>query len=189
MNKIVTRLSNLLNISFLMVALDMLVGLILVFYTEIASNVVLVMVGSLMVVHGLFAFINYFYDGLGNKIFNIELIFGIFSLLIGILVILNPITTINILGIGFGLWLVVSGLEYLYYSIKFWKVKEDITSLIGFISVLVIIMGISIIINPFSKFMLISKLVGIFIVANAVFNIVRIVLFKKRAKNLLKIFE
>jgi uncharacterized membrane protein HdeD (DUF308 family) len=142
-----------------------------------------------MIVHGLFAFINYFYDGLGSKLFNVELIFGIISLLLGIFVALNPITTINLLGIGVGIWLLISGIETMYYSIKLVKAKDEIASLIIFISVIVIAMGISVIINPFAKFMLLNKLIGLFIVANGVFNIVRIILFKKRAKNLLKIFE
>ena len=189
MNKIVARFKNLLNISFLMVALDILVGLVLLFYTELAANVALVMIGCLMVVHGLFSFINYFYDGLGNKIFSIELIYGIVSLLIGVFVILNPITTIDILGVGFGIWLVVNGLEVLYYTVKFGKAHEDITSLIAFIGVIGVIMGILVIINPFSKFMLINKLVGLFVVASGVFTIVRIILFKKRAEKILKIFE
>ena len=61
--------------------------------------------------------------------------------------------------------------------------------LVGFISILMIIMGIVVLINPFSSFMLITKLIGIFTVCYGLFEAMYISLFKKRAKNLLKIFE
>ena len=111
------------------------------------------------------------------------------SLLLGIVVILNPIETINLLGIGFGLWLIVCGAESLYYAIKIGKAKDEITSLVSFISIVLLVMGIVVIINPFSKFMLLNKLIGLFVIASGVFSIVRIILFKKRAAKLLEIFE
>ena len=77
MNKIVERFNKLLNISFLMVAIDFIVGLLFVLKPEISNKVSLIAVGSLVLVHGLYALINYFYDGLGNKFFKIELIMGI----------------------------------------------------------------------------------------------------------------
>ncbi len=189
MNKIVERFNKLLNISFLMIAIDFIVGLLFVFKPEISNKVSLITIGSLIAIHGLYALINYFYDGLGNKFYKVELIMGIIMLLLGVFVILNPITTINILGIGTGIWLIVNGIETGYYTLVFWKHNEEIAPLITFVSIAAITMGILVIINPFKSFMLITKLIGLFIIANAGINIIRVILYKKRAKNLLKMFE
>lgn len=189
MNRVVSRFNSLLNISLLNVLLNIVVGLLLVYYTEIASNVAMVIIGSLMIVHGLFCFINYFYDGIKTNFFKIDLIVGIISLLLGLVVVFNPIPTINLLGVGVGIWLLLNGCENLFYAFKFKKEGEEITPLVFFIAFISLVMGVSVMINPFSKFMLISKLIGLFIMADGIFNAVRIVLFKKRADNLLKMFE
>ena len=64
MNRAVKNFNNLLNISFLMIALDILVGGLLLFYTELASTVAVVVAGCLILVHGIFALIDYFYVGM-----------------------------------------------------------------------------------------------------------------------------
>ena len=189
MGKVVSRFNSLLNISLLNVLLNIIVGIVLVFYTEIASNVAMVIIGSLMIVHGLFCFINYFYDGIKTNFFKVDLIVGIVSLILGLIVIFNPIPTINLLGVGVGIWLLLNGCENLFYAFKLKKEHEEITSLVFFISIISLVMGVSVMINPFSKFMLISKLIGLFVMADGLFNAVKIILFKKRANNLLKIFE
>ena len=189
MNKVVERFNKLLNISFIMIILDILVGILFISKPELSNKVALITIGSLIIVHGLYNLINFFYDGLGNPFFKIELLSGLINLVLGIAIILNPINTINILGIGFGLWLLVNGLEVAYYTYKFLKSNEEIAPLILFVSVASIIMGIIVMINPFSSFMVITKLIGLFIVANGGINIIRVILYKKRAKNLLKIFD
>ena len=189
MSKIVERFNKLLNISFLMVAIDFIVGLLFVLKPEISNKVSLIAIGSLILIHGLYALINYFYDGLGNKFYKIELIMGLIMVLLGVFVILNPITTINILAIGTGIWLLVNGIETGYYSIIFWKHNEEIAPLITFVSIAALAMGVIVMFNPFKSFMLVTKLIGLFIIANAGINIIRIILYKKRSKNLLKMFE
>ena len=50
-------------------------------------------------------------------------------------------------------------------------------------------MGIVVMINPFSSFMLISRLIGIFIVCYALFEIMVSRLFLSRGKEVLKLFD
>ena len=164
MNRAVKNFNNLLNISFLMIALDILVGGLLLFYTELASTVAVVVAGCLILVHGIFALIDYFYVGMLFNFLKYKYIPALVLVLLGIIVIFNPITTINFLGVGIGLWLFVLGIENLVYSIRLWNNKEDIASLILFIAVCAMLMGVLIILNPFSKFMTLAKLAGIFII-------------------------
>ena len=114
---------------------------------------------------------------------------GLVLILLGIIIIINPVATINLLGIGMGVWLLVIGTENLAYAIRLWKFKEDISSLVLFISICAMLMGILIIINPFSKFMLVTKLAGIFIIASGLLDMVKLLLFKKRAKNIIQAFK
>ncbi len=189
MGKIKERFNKVLNISFLIIALDVVVGILFITHPDISNKVSLMIIGSLTIVHGLYSLINYFYDGLGSGFFKAEFLTGIISVILGIIIVLNPITTINILAIGFGLWLILNGIETGYYTMVFWKHNEEIAPLILFVSVASAIMGVLIIINPFKSFMLVTKLIGLFIIANSCINIIRLVLYKKRAENLLKMFN
>ena len=103
--------------------------------------------------------------------------------------VLYPVKSLTIIGVFFGIWLIGSGVMKCIYTYKFMKFNEEIYPLVGFISILMIIMGIVVLTNPFDSFMLITKLIGIFMVCYGLFDAMYISLFKKRAKNLLKIFE
>ncbi len=189
MNRAVKNFNKLLNISFLMIALDIIVGGLFVFYTDIATSVATVVAGCLVLVHGIFALIDYFYVGMFFKFLMYKFIPGIALILLGIVMIINPIDFISFLGIGVGIWLLVVGVESLSYAIRLWKFKEEIASLILFIGFCAVIMGILSMINPFSRFMLLPKLIGMFVIANGLLNIVQLMLFKKRSKNIIELFK
>lgn len=189
MNKIVDRFYKMMNISLAFVVLDIIVGFIFIKYADVSAKLSIVILGSYILIHGLFNLIKYFYDGLANKIFHFDLFSGIFCLIIGLFAILFPKKTLTVIGIVFGLWLLINGVVKLIYTYKLMKNNEEVYPLIGFISVLMVIMGIVVFINPFSSFMLITKLIGIFTVCYGLFEAMSISLFKKRAKNILKIFE
>lgn len=189
MNKVIKRFNMLMNSSILMLVLDLIVGILLVVKTDFVTKICAVLIGAIMLVHGLFNLVRYFYDGLGNRFFFPELISGVVAIILGIFSILNVTDTLAVLGIVFGIWVIVCGLEKFYYALKFMKNKEEIYPLIMFISILFIVMGILTIFNPFSSFMIITKLIGLFICASALLDIMNCMLFKRRAINLLKLFD
>ena len=76
-----------------------------------------------------------------------------------------------------------------YYTFKFLKNNEEIYPLFLIMSILVIVMGIFSIFNPFGSFMLITRLISIFLVVGSVLELMAASLFKKRSKYILKIFE
>lgn len=179
----------LMNSSIMILILDLIVGVLLVVKTDFVTRICAVLIGAIIIVHGLFSLVRYFYDGIGNRFFFPELITGVAAIILGIFSILNVTDTLVVLGIVFGIWIIVSGLEKFYYGLKFMKNKEEIYPLIMFISILFVIMGILAIFNPFSSFMIITKLIGIFICASALLDIMNCMLFKRRAINLLKLFD
>lgn len=190
MNKIVERFEKLMLSSLLISLLDIIVGIIFLKFTDFTMKVNIVILGSLVLVHGLFYVIRYVYDGLGNKFFAIDLIVGVMSVILGIFAIINPFGgALNIIGILFCIWLVVNGIEKLYYGYRFMKAQEDIYPLTSFIAILMIVMGVLAAINPFKTFMLITRLIGLFLICSGVFDAMINMLFRQRAKNIMKIFN
>ena len=200
MNKVIKRFENMMFSSLLMVFFNVLVGLVLIFFNDFSTKINYVIVGSFILVNGLFYIIRYLYDGLGNKFFAIDLITGVISVLLGIFTFINlkyrlletddfVLTIDKVMGIIFGIWLIVGFIEKIFYGIKFMKANEEIFPLITFISVLFLVMGVIVIFNPFKAFMLISRLIGLFMVCAGLFESMVCMLFRRRAKNILKVFE
>ena len=189
MEKVLKRFNLMLNFSILMLVLDIVVGVLFVLVADLSTKIVTIMLGMLIFIHGLFSLLRYVYDGLGNRIFFVDLISFVAYIILGIFTVFNPYGTLEVLGILFGIKLLITGLEKVYYGIKFMRSHEEIYPLILIISILLVVSGILSIVNPFESFMLITKVVGIFMICSALFNAMFYMLLKKRAKNVLDLFE
>lgn len=189
MSKITKRFEKMMLISLGVALLDIIVGILFIVCDSFSTSLNMVILGATILIHGLFYIIRYLYDGFGKKVFAVDLIVGVASVVLGLFTIFNPFDPLTLLGVLFCLWLVISGAEKLYYGILFMKKQEDIYPLVTFISVLFFVMGILAIINPFKLFMVISRLVGLFIICGGLFEILICMLFRKRAKYILDMFK
>lgn len=189
MDKVIKKFNQMLTISTIMVLFDLIVGVFLFFEASFVNKVNMVMIGCLLVVHGIFQFMRYFYEGTDFKFFFTNLITSIVSVVVGLFSIFNPVGTIKMVGVLFGIWMVIYGGERLYYGIRLMKSKDEIFPLILIISLLFILMGILIIFNPFASFMLITKLMGMFLIILSILDVMTYSLYKKRCKEILKLFQ
>ena len=189
MNKIVDRFNKLLNVSLLFVLFDVVLGIILLKYTEASFKVIMVLLGCFILVNGLFSFIRYFYDGLANNVFKPDFFNGLAGVVFGSCSIFSPYSSLKAIGIMFALWILIIGLVKCYYTYKLMKNDDEIYPLLAFIALLDIIMGIVTLINPFKSFMIISKAVAIFVICYSLVEGVYLSLIKKRSQHILKMFE
>ncbi len=189
MKKIINKFKKLMLISMSVNVLDIAIGLLFILVTELATKTNVLILGALVLVHGIFCIIRYLYDGLGVKVFAADLVLGVASVILGIFTMLNPFNALKSLGILFGIWLLMLGLELVYYAYRFFKKEEEIYPLIAIISLLIIVMGVLAMFNPFQTFMLITRLVGLFLICSGAFGIMVSNLFKRRAKEILEIFK
>ena len=58
-----------------------------------------------------------------------------------------------------------------------------------FIAILSFVMGLLVLFNPFEMFMLITRLIGLFMICSGLFEIMTCMLFRKRAKYILDMFK
>jgi uncharacterized membrane protein HdeD (DUF308 family) len=189
MNKVVDRFNKLLNVSLLFVVLDVVLGIMLLKFTEASFKIIMVLLGCFILVNGLFSLIRYFYDGLANRIFKADLVTGVAGVVIGIYSMFSPYNSLKIIGTVFAIWILIVGLIKGYYTIELMKNDDEVYPLFAFIALLDILMGIVTLINPFKTFMIISKAVAIFIICYSLVEGVYISLLKRRGKQVLKMFE
>ena len=189
MNKVIDRYNKLLNVSMLFVVFDVVLGIMLLKFTEASFKIIMVLLGCFILVNGLFSLIRFFYDGLANKIFKADLVNGIAGVIIGAYSIFSPNYSLKIIGLVFAIWILVVGLIKGFYTFQLMKNDDEVYPLFAFIALLDILMGVVTLINPFKTFMIISKAVAIFIICYSLVEGVYISLLKRRGKQMLKLFE
>ncbi len=194
MGKIIKRLEKLMLVSLGVCVLDVVVGCLFLFCEAFTTKINMIILGSLIIVHGLFYFIRYIYDGLGRKVFSIDLITGVVAVILGLFTVFSPslindLNPLEYLGPLAGVWMLTTAFENIYFGLKFRQKQEGIYPLVSFISLLKLIMGILVVFNPFSGFMLITRLVGLFLICCGLFEGMVSMLFRERAKAILDIFK
>ncbi len=163
------------------------VGFILFVSPSIAIKTVSWLIGLFFCIQGILSIISYIKkDRITLLTFN--LIYGLISILIGLFVIINPFAIANILTIGLGIWLIISGGLKLNYSLRLKWVKESSWAVTFGVGIISIIFGLLAILNPFSKLFLV-EVIGLFLMVYGIIDLTDTVLLKRRAKQFIKLFK
>ena len=96
-----------------------------------------------------------------NKIFKINILFGLIFILIAIFLFVNPIKFVNYITIYYGTYLIINGIKEFINSVKYKLIKEDSWLIILIMSILTASLGVLMILYPFESFGII-EIVGIF---------------------------
>ena len=176
-----------------------LIGAVLIFMPEMSNKLIGVITGALFALSGIntiYKFISR--NGLksdswigsfrnGAKLYSLNLLFGIILVLIGAIIILVPFSVTSFLTICLGLYLIVFGANKVTYGVWF-KIGDDSSWLITFvIGVMLMVFGILVLSNPFSA-LTVTQVIGTFLVLSSILDITDLVLLKKRANEITKIF-
>lgn len=187
MKEIENKFNKIILIEMLFYVVYAILGVVIFMKSEMTNNLVGILIGSFLLIEG-FISIYKFIDKTKIRLFRPSLFIGIVNILLGIFVMLNPLTLVNILNVGLGIWILVEGISKFILFINLKSIKEDSSKLILTSSLLMIFMGILIIVNPFRS-LIITKTVGCFIIFDSIINLNDLVLIKKRAKKIVKLFK
>lgn len=187
MKKIEQEFNKIILIKMTFSVIYALLGLFIFLKSDTTNKTVGLLIGTFFLIYGfieLFSFLN----KKKLTLFRFNLIFGILSLIIGIFIMFNPLSLLNILNISLGIGLLIEGMHKLVYFllIKKWDKKSSkILLASGF---LLFFLGIMIIINPFLT-LVITKTIGIFIILYNILNINDLVLLKRKFNNFKELFK
>lgn len=188
MKKEIDKRLNLITIGA--ISLDVIIvilGFFLMSNPELTTQVSGILFGLLLMVSGLYAIMKYITNMHSNIVFTLELIYGIISVLFGILIMANPLGFANLITIFIGLWFIVSGVIKGAIAIRFKKYREETWLFNLVIAILTLLIGILLVVNPFNGVMVLTTYVGIMFIIYAGMDIVNQLLFRKRATQIEKI--
>lgn len=165
-------------------------GLILFLKPELTINSISYLLGSVLIIIGFINFIRYVLDN--DKIvkkFDVDLIYGIIGMVAGVVLILNPTAIATVVPFILGMIIVISSAIKLQYSLILKQYESSNWKPVFVISIISLIWGIILVFNPFKGAVVITKIIGVFVMVYAILEFSEVIFFQKNLKILKKSLE
>lgn len=157
-------------------------GFLLIFYSEVTIISISYVIGGILIAIGVFALLKYI-SNINKDIKNeIDIVYGIGTIILGIIVISNPKAIASIIPFVLGVLIVINSTAKIDYSFKLRKNKNNLWISTLIVALIALICGVLLIFNPFAGAKFITKVIGIILVVYAVLDIVSTIRISKELK-------
>ncbi len=172
--------------SIISAIITIIVGIVLLFLPNLSNKVVGIITGVIFIIFGMTTAYKYLKRD-GAKIYSLNLVFAILYLILGLVIIIFPFSVIEFVTVCLGLFLVVNGATEINYGLwlKRGGSKAWLVTLVA--GILLVILGIMIVFNPFTAFAL-TQITGAFLIISGIINLSDAITFKTKAKEIMDIF-
>ena len=147
-----------------------LIGAFLLARPEDAIHLVSYALGIILVMWGLISVIQFFTDKESQNYLELSFIVGVFVLIFGIIVLIRPNTIASIIPLLLGIWMLINGVTKLSYALTLNKDKNASGSII--VSILIVILGILLIFNPFAGAKTLVQILGVSIIIYSLLDLI-----------------
>lgn len=155
-------------VSILMICLS----LFLMFKPLESLEVFTVIFAIIILLSGLGYLISYFTISKESRLFSIDLLLGLVTIISGIMLLVYKNDVINVFPIILGIWIIISNLFKLQLSINLSLFLDNAYLCLVLITILMIAFGLLLIINPFASFMTITVTAGTLLLITEVINLI-----------------
>ena len=166
-----------------------ILGLLLFFQAETTIISISYIIGAVLIAIGVLSGIR-FVGGLNNNNQNeLDIIYGMVCVVLGILIITNPTAIASAIPIVIGVIIVLNSVIKLHYSLELKESKNELWKSTMIMSVIMTICGIILLFNPFAGAVFITKIIGALIVVYAALDIASTIVIKKNVTKLRNAIE
>lgn len=179
-------LKKVFNISIISSVLLFLFGLILAVNAEGFIKSITVAIGVVLLLIGVFPVIDYFRyrkEGLGASV---GLISGIFSIVCGLMLLINEDLLMILIPVFIGVWMIINGINKIQVSFEIKDLGEKSWIITFIYSILIIVLGGYFIVNPISGATTVTSFIGIILCIYAVLDIIDCIIIKVKVKSFKK---
>ena len=148
----------------------------------IALSTVVTLFAIVFLVDGIINIITYMMEDAEIRAFSNELMMGILLVILGFIILLNQPLFISILPIMIGIWIFIKSIMKFQLAINLKSALAERWGLLLVSSILMAILGVLIIVNPFEAIFTLTRFVGIMMIVVEVINICESVYFLQQTK-------
>lgn len=145
-------------------------GILMALWPDISALAVCIILGIFCIVAGIYAMVRYFKLGVAGLFFRSDLSFGIFSILLGVLLLLHPYGAIVFLPIAAGFFMIIGSVMDIQISIEMRRLHFGNWSITLILGIINIIFAFLLLINPFQGASVLMIFVGISLVVDSIQN-------------------
>lgn len=156
-----------------------ILGLLLIFQSEATIISISYVIGGILVAIGTLAIIKFIKNTNNISKSELDIVYGVVTIILGILVISNPEAIASIIPIILGISIIISSATKLQYAFELKANNNSLWKTTMVISIFSTLCGIILLFNPFKGAVMFTKIVGIFIVIYSVLDIFSTLTIKK----------
>ena len=162
--------------------LCVLLGLVLVLRPGLSVRIVCTAVGIVLILSGVTRIIDWFCARDGSMYAQMNLIFGIVLVVVGVWIVVKPDKVLAIIPIIVGIVIGMHGLNNLKQAIELWRDKYDKWWVAFILGALTVGLGVLLICRPFAAIDTVVMVIGFFMIYDGLSNIWIVARIYKNAK-------
>lgn len=159
-------------------------GLVLIFNSEGFIKSISTIIGIILLVIGILPVVDFFRYRRDTAISGISLISGIFSIVCGLMFLLNENMLMILIPVFIGVWMIINGINKFQFAFQLKDQEEKLWIITFIFSIIIIVCGAYFILNPIRGAKLVSQTLGIIICIYAVLDIIDCILIKLKYKEI-----
>lgn len=164
-------------------------GFLLIFQSNAVIYSISYVIGGILIALGALAVIKFIQGTNNEQKRELDIVYGIVSVILGIIVINNPKAIASIIPIILGIAIVINSATKLQYAFELKANGNNQWEVTMFISIISTLCGVVLLFNPFKALTSFTKFVGIFIVIYAVLDMVSTFTIKRNVRLFQKTME
>lgn len=159
-------------------------GLLLIFQSEATIISISYVIGGILIAIGTLAILKYIENNREGNKSELDIIYGIVTIILGIIVISHPQAIASIIPFIIGILIIIKSASKLHYSLILKKDNNDLWKSTFIIAIVTTVCGVALVINPFKGAEFLTKIVGVLITVYSVLDIISTLTIKNTLKQI-----
>ena len=157
----------------------MIIGVLLILQSEITIITISYLIGTLLIAMGAIAIIKFIKNINNIAREELDIFYGVVTIILGVIVVYNPEAIASIIPIIIGIGIIINSATKLQYALELRESLNNQWKTTVVISKISAVCGVILICNPFKGAVVIMQIIGGFIVAYSILDIVSTITIKK----------
>lgn len=158
-----------------------ILGLLIIFKSEITIIAISYLVGGALIALGTFAIIQFIKNIEISGKNDLDILYGVVTIILGLLIVKNPKLIASVLPVIIGVAIIINSATKLQYAFELKKENNQQWKTTMIISIISVICGVILLFNPFKGAVIITQTIGIFMIVYSILDIVSTTIIKKNA--------
>ena len=166
-----------------------ILGILLIFYSAQTIITISYVIGAILIAIGVIAILKFINDYNAKTKNELDIVYGIVSVILGIIVISNPEGIASIIPFVVAVFIIISSATKLQYSLELKKDDNELWKSTMIISIITMLCGILLIFNPFKGAVMFIRVVGILILVYALLDLASTIAIRNSVRKLQNAIE